>query len=44
MKEPEMAIIVGFCLKAIAVAKRIQEVHGKKLTEFNPAVETDAEI
>ena len=44
MKEAEMATIVEYCMRAVAIAKRIQESHGKKLTEFNPAVEADAEV
>jgi glycine hydroxymethyltransferase len=44
MKEAEMAKIVEFLLKSVAVAKRIQADAGRKLAEFNPAVEADAEI
>ena len=44
MKEPEMIRIVGFCLKAIAIAKRLQETAGRKLEQFNPAAEQDAEV
>jgi len=44
MKEPEMARIAGFLLKAVVIAKRIQDTAGKKLAEFNPAAESDAEI
>lgn len=44
MKEPEMARIVSFLVKAIAIAKRIQTAVGKKLADFNPAVEADEEI
>ena len=39
-----MARIVAFLLKAVEIAKRIQASHGKKLVEFNPAVEADAEV
>ena len=39
-----MAKIVEYLLKAVAIAKRIQESHGKKLVEFNPGVEGDAEV
>lgn len=44
MKEPEMVRITEFLLKGITIAKRIQEAVGKKLVDFNPAVESDAEI
>ena len=44
MKEPEMAKIVSFLIKAITIAKRIQTSHGKKLVEFNQGVEADEEI
>lgn len=44
MKEAEMVKIVDFLLKSVAVAKRIQTDAGRKLAEFNPAVEADAEI
>jgi len=44
MKEPEMALIVAFLLKSIAIAKRIQTSVGKKLVDFSPAVETDEEV
>lgn len=44
MKEPEMARIVEFLVKAVAIAKRIQSTAGKKLVEFNPAAEADAEV
>lgn len=39
-----MVKIVGYLLKAITIAKRIQESHGKKLVEFNPVVEADDEV
>ena len=44
MKEPEMARIATFLLKAVAIAIRIQATAGKKLAEFSPAAETDAEV
>mmetsp|Transcript_1361 Transcript_1361/g.1861 ORF Transcript_1361/g.1861 Transcript_1361/m.1861 type:complete len:134 (+) Transcript_1361:1002-1403(+) len=44
MREPEMARICAFLLKAVEIAKRIQDTAGRKLNEFNAAVEQDAEI
>lgn len=44
MKEPEMARIAQFLLKAIPIAVRIQQAVGKKLVDFNRAVEADEEI
>ena len=44
MKEPEMARIATFLLKAIEITKRIQTAVGKKLVDFNPAAESDEEI
>ena len=39
-----MAKIVSFLIKGVEIAKRIQASAGRKLAEFNPAVEADAEI
>ena len=39
MKEEEMVRIVGYLRKSVEIAKRIQEVAGKKLADFNPAAE-----
>ena len=44
MKEPEMEVIAGFLLRAIAISKRIQGVVGKQLKDFLPAIESDEEI
>ena len=44
MKEPEMERITTFLLKAVEVAKRIQASAGRKLAEFNVAVEQDEEV
>jgi len=44
MQQSDMVKVVSFLLRAISVAKRIQGQHGKKLTEFNPAVEADPEV
>ena len=39
-----MAKICQFLLKAVEIAKRIQSTAGRKLAEFNPAVEQDPEV
>ena len=44
MKEPEMEVIAGFLLRAIAIAKRIQGSVGKQLKDFLPALDADEEI
>lgn len=44
MKEPEMQIIADFLGRAVAIAKRIQDKVGKKLTDFNAALDNDDEI
>lgn len=44
MLEADMVRITGYLLKAVAIAKRIQDSAGKKLAEFNPAAEADEEI
>lgn len=44
MNEAEMGKIVEFLLKGVEIAKRIQASAGRKLAEFNPAVEADEEI
>ena len=44
MNEDDMRRIIDWCLKAIEVAKRIQEKAGKKLEDFNKALEADEEV
>ena len=44
MKEPEMEIVAEFLLRALAIAKRIQDKVGKKLPEFISALDDDQEI
>jgi hypothetical protein len=44
MKEAEMVVIAGFLLRAVAIAKRIQNSAGKQLKDFLPALENDDEI
>ena len=41
MREADMEVIAEFLLKSVAVSKRIQESHGKKLAEFSQGVEAD---
>ncbi len=43
-KEAEMEIIADFLVRAIAIAKKIQARVGKKLPEFNAALDEDEEI
>ena len=44
MREAEMARICTFLLKAVEIAKRVQASAGRKLAEFNVAVEQDPEV
>lgn len=44
MKEEEMKYIAGYCLKAIEIAKRIQEKAGKKLEDFIKMIPEDPEV
>lgn len=44
MSKEDMQTITNFLLKAVSIAKRIQGEVGKKLVDFNPAVEKDAEV
>ena len=39
-----MVIIADFLLKSVAIAKRIQDSHGKKLIDFTQGVEADEEV
>lgn len=44
MVEADMEVIADFLVKSIAISKRIQESHGKKLVDFNKGAEEDSEI
>jgi glycine hydroxymethyltransferase len=44
MLEPDMDKVADFCVKTIAISKRIQEKAGKKLVDFVANLENDEEL